>query len=260
MVGAGWQGFAAEIARWRETGQTVEFWWRDDDAARPTKPLERLLVLAAEFEVPPALAVIPTQADRALFTMLPPTADILQHGSDHSNRAAPGEKKTEYPANESSDVALARLAEARMRLAELAGTRALAVLAPPWNRIPPHLLPRLASCGFRGVSRYGARASAQAARGVAEINTHVDIIDWRGGRGFVGAEQALLQATRHLAARRERRADPGEPTGWLTHHACHDEKAWTFLVELFARLRSEQGVCWKSARELFADRAAAACP
>jgi hypothetical protein len=237
----------------------VEFWWRDDDATQPTKALERLLSLAAQFEVRPALAVIPARAEPALFTMLPAESEVLQHGADHSNRAAPGEKKTEYPVHEPMDAALARLVEGRVRLSELAGERLLGVLAPPWNRIAPHLVPRLASCGFLGLSRYGARSSARTAPGVAEINTHVDIIDWKGSRGFVGTEQALSQATRHLAERRQGGADAEEPTGWLTHHACHDEQTWAFLAELFDRLRSEPAVRWKSARELFT-RVAAADP
>jgi len=139
----------------------------------------------------------------------------------------------------------------RERLAKLAGGSLVDVLAPPWNRIAPAVVARLAGCGIRGLSRYGARRSILAAPGVVEINTHVDIVDWKGGRAFVGAEQALLQATRHLAARREGRADAAEPTGWLTHHACHDENAWAFLAELFERFRPEQGVRWKAARELF---------
>ena len=128
----------------------------------------------------------------------------------------------------------------------------LDVLAPPWNRIPAHLVAQIATCGFSGLSRYGARRSALAAPGIAEINTHVDIIDWKGGRRFVGGEQALLQAIRHLAARREASVDPDEPTGWLTHHACHDERAWAFLAELFERLGPRQGVRWIGARDLFA--------
>ncbi len=256
MVTAAWEDLAAEIGRWRDAGRIVEFWWRDDDATQPTEALVRLLSLAAQFKVPLALAVIPSQADPALFTLLPLEADVLQHGADHVNRAAPGEKKSEYPASEAMEVALARLSGGRLRLSELAGARAPAVFAPPWNRIGAHLLPGLASCGFRGLSRYGARRNAIAAPGVAEINTHVDIIDWKGSRGFVGAEQALSQATRHLAARRQGGADADEPTGWLTHHACHDEQAWVFLAELFDRLRCEPGVRWKSARELFAGLAA----
>lgn len=251
MLAAGWNELESEIGRWRDSGRAVEFWWRDDDAARPSRALERLLALAQASGVPLALAVIPLQAEPAIFAMLPPGADVLQHGSDHSNRAAPGEKKTEYPQAEPSEAALERLAEGRERLAKLAGGFLLDVLAPPWNRIPPAVVARLASCGIRSLSRYGARRSALAAPGVLEINTHVDIVDWKGGRAFIGAEQALLQATRHLAARREGRADAAEPTGWLTHHACHDENAWAFLAELFERFRPEQGVRWKAARALF---------
>lgn len=257
VVSASWHEFASEIDRWRDAGRTIEFWWRDDDATHPTAALERLLRLATRYNVPLALAVIPAEAAPALFALLPAEADVLQHGADHANRAAPGDKKTEYPANEAVATALARLADGRQRLGDLAGARSLSVLAPPWNRIADHLLPRLASCGFRGLSRYGIRSSAQAAPGVPQINTHVDIIDWKGSRGFVGVEQALSQATRHLAARRQGDADADEPTGWLTHHACHDEEAWAFLADLFDRLQSEPGVRWKSARELFADVAAA---
>jgi len=257
VVSAGWNELASEISRWRDAGRSIEFWWRDDDATQPTGALERLLHLADRLEVPLALAVIPAQADPALFAALPAEADVLQHGADHSNRAASGEKKSEYPASEAMDVALARLADARQRLGELAGARSLGVLAPPWNRIAASLLPRLASCGFRGLSRYGARGSRQAAPGVTQINTHIDIIDWKGSRGFVGVEQALSQATRHLAARRQGGADANEPTGWLTHHACHDDEAWAFLADLFNRLRSEPGVRWTSARELFAGASAA---
>ena len=251
MLAAGWGELDSEIGRWRDSGRAVEFWWRDDDAARPNRALERLLALAEKSGVPLALAVIPAQAESALFAMLPSGADVLQHGSDHSNRAAPGEKKTEYPQGEPGEAALQRLAEGRERLAQLAGGSLLDVLAPPWNRIPPAVVARLESCGIRGLSRYGARRSVLAAPGVIEINTHVDIVDWKGGRGFIGAEQALLQAALHLAARREGRADAAEPTGWLTHHACHDENAWAFLVELFKRFQPEQGVRWKAARELF---------
>lgn len=258
MVSAGWNEFASEIGRWRDAGRPIEFWWRDDDATHPTSALERLLRLATHFNVPLALAVVPAQADPALFALLPAEADVLQHGADHSNRATLGDKKTEYPANEAMATALARLADGRQRLSEFAGARSLGVLAPPWNRIAAPLLPRLASCGFRGLSRYGPRSSAQAAPGLLQVNTHVDIIDWKGSRGFAGVEQGLSQATRHLVARRQGVANASEPTGWLTHHACHDEEAWTFLADLFDRLRSEPGVRWRSARELFAGAAAAA--
>jgi len=251
MVAAAWSELESEIGRWRDAGRLVDFWWRDDDAARPARAVERLFSLARDSNVPLALAVIPAQAEPALFPLLPSRADVLQHGSDHSNRAAPGGKKTEYPSQEPAGPALQRLAEGRRRLAGMTGAALLDVLAPPWNRIPPGVIAGLPACGFRGLSRYGARRLALPAPGVVEINTHVDIIDWKGGRQFIGAEHALRQAARHVSARREGGADPAEPTGWLTHHAVHDESAWAFLAELFERLGPKQGVRWRSARELF---------
>ena len=79
----------------------------------------------------------------------------------------------------------------------------------------------------------------------------MDLIAWRAGRGFAGEAEALAAATAHLAAKREGRADAGEATGWLSHHAIHDEAAWSFLERLFETLRAAQGVRWLGAEELF---------
>lgn len=251
-----WRVLAAEIGRWRDAGRIVDFWWRDDDATNLTPALARMLALAAETEIPLALAVIPEGADPALFSVLGSGIDVLQHGVDHRNRAAQGEKKTEFPAKEPGEAALARLAEGKRRLAALAGNRSLDVLAPPWNRLASQVLPRLAAGGFRGLSCYGSRSAAQPVPGLAQVNTHVDLIAWKSGRGFIGEEMALSLATRHLEARRRGTADPDEPTGWLTHHACHDEAAWSFLARLFEALRAQKDVRWRRARDLFAGAAA----
>lgn len=85
------------------------------------------------------------------------------------------------------------------------------------------------------------------------VNTHVDVIDWRGSRGFVGEDFALNLATRHLQARRNGSADAHECTGWLTHHAVHDEAAWSFLAMLLERTRRTDGVRWRAATDLFTD-------
>jgi len=243
-----WVALDAELARWRDAGRAVEFWWRDDDATRRSPALDRLLRISDETVVPLALAVIPLQAEPELFGGL--KADVLMHGCDHRNRAATGEKKTEFPAAEPDDEALARLASARARLAALAGPAFLPVLAPPWNRLKHTLAARLPEAGIRGWSGYGARA---AAAGVAQVNTHVDIIAWRGDRGFVGVDAALRAAVDHLAAQRKAEVDAGEPTGWLTHHMVHDAAAWDFLGRLFERTQA-RGVRWLAARALFAGR------
>lgn len=250
-MNAAWQPFADELARWRDTGRAIEFWWRDDDAVRPDPALTRLLALAQSVRVPLALAVIPAQAEAAAFEDLGPAVVILQHGSDHRNRAGAAEKKTEFPASEPALAAMERLVAARKRLAAVAGAKALPVLAPPWNRLPGSLVPPLVAAGFRGLSRYGARDATQAVPGLVQVNTHADLIAWRSGRGFAGEAAVLAAAAGHLAAKREGRADANEPTGWLSHHAAHDEAAWAFLERLFHMTRTAPGVRWLAAEELF---------
>jgi hypothetical protein len=241
-----WRSLEAEIARWRDAGRTVEFWWRDDDAIAPTPPVRQLLELSARSAIPLALAVIPLAARPELFDRM--RARVLLHGTDHHNRAGAGEKKTEFAADETDTAALRRLEHARERLAQLAGAAFLPVLAPPWNRFRRSLLPALASIGVHGFSGFGPRPSSVP--GVIEANTHVDIIDWRGTRAFCGEDAALAAAARHLAERRTGGADRTQPTGWLTHHELHDSAAWNFLERLFERTR-RLGARWVDAQGIF---------
>ena len=250
-MSAPWRAFADELARWRDAGRAVEFWWRDDDAARPDPALSRLLALAQETSTPLALAVVPLQAVKEAFEGIGSMVSVLQHGTDHRNRAEAGGKKTEFPVSEAPGEALARLRSARERLTSLAQARFCPVLAPPWNRLPEALAPQLAAAGFKGLTRVGPRSARELAPGLAQVNTHVDLIAWRVGRGFAGEEAALAAALGHLAAKREGRVDASEATGWLSHHAVHDEAAWAFLERLFETFREAQGVRWLGAQELF---------
>jgi hypothetical protein len=257
LVSDAWQRLEDELARWRAAGRRVEFWWRDDDAAQWTPALAQLVGLAQRFAVPLALAVVPSSAEAALFAQLPDAVSVLQHGVDHRNRGAAGAKRTEFAAEARPEEAVARIAAGAARLAALAGPLWSAVFAPPWNRLPEALAERLPQAGLRGLSRFGPRACARPAPGLVQVNTHVDLVAWRGERGFVGTQAALEQAVGHLAARRLGRADPEEPTGWLTHHLQHDAATWRFLEQLFERSCAASAVHWSSARTLFAQAAPA---
>ena len=246
-----WQSFADELSRWRDCGRVADFWWRDDDATRPSAALTRLTALSVQAQVPLGLAVIPDGAEPAIFEDLGAGIAVLQHGVDHRNRAAAGEKTTEFPATELRDSALHRIATGRARLQALAGARLLPVLVPPWNRFPATLLPYLTGLGFRGYSTFEPRLLAHPVEGLRQVNTHVDLIAWRRGRGFVGEERALALAIEHLAARRTAAADAAEPTGWLTHHADHDEALWSFLARLFERTCGRAGVRWLTPADVF---------
>lgn len=246
-----WQAFFDEITRWRDAGRTVEFWWRDDDASRADPALSRLVALSQKMSIPLALAAIPARAERNAFQGMGQLVSVLQHGTDHANRAPAGEKKTEFPAAEPVPSALLRLDAARRQLEAIAGNRFLPVLAPPWNRIADRLASQLAGAGLRGLSQYGPRSRAESASGLRQVNTHVDIIAWRGNRAFIGTQQALAGATKHLAAKRMGTADSAEATGWLTHHAVHDEPAWAFLERLFESTRGLPAVAWRRPEEIF---------
>ena len=233
-----WKELEAEIHRRGDAGRPVEFWWRDDDASLPTVALERALSLSKQHAVPLALAVIPQQAAPALFQRLHPQVTVLQHGTDHRNRATAGEKKTEYPGAEPVDAALARISRGMEKLRPLSGF--IPVLAPPWNRMRKDLLEKLPALGIRGISAYGAQQTREPAPGLRQVNTHVDIVAWRRGRRFVGEAEVLASALGHL------RSVDG-PLGWLTHHADHDAAAWDFLERLFTL----EDVRWLSASEVF---------
>ena len=255
VVGAGWREFIDEIGRWRDTGRLVEFWWRDDDACRADAVLERLLGLASHTGVPLALAAIPGLAEPAAFEALPPGVEVLQHGVDHRNRAAPGEKKSEFPPGEPAQLALDRLQAGREMLERVAPGRVLPVLVPPWNRIAPHLVPLLATGGYRGLSTYGVKYFTNRSA-LTQANTHVDIIDWKGSRGFLGSDLALRQAVAALTAQRLDKTETTKPIGWLTHHAVHDAESWNFLESLFEFTRKAPGICWRAPGSVFDCRSA----
>jgi len=245
-----WNALKEELGRWRSLGREPDFWWRDDDAGKPNPALDRLLALARSSDVPLALAVVPAEADETLLGGLDAGVSVLQHGTDHVNRAAAGEKKSEFPDSEEAGGALNRLASARKRLQAQAGARFFPVLAPPWNRISPRLVTHLGAASYAGLSQYGPRRRAESAPGVRQVNTHADIIAWQSSRGFVGEEPALRMMVSHLVSRRCGGADGAESTGLLTHHARHDEAAWAFLERLFAFTR-DSGARFRTAAELF---------
>jgi hypothetical protein len=109
---------------------------------------------------------------------------------------------------------------------------------------------QLTRLGFRGISCYGPRAKASGT--LKTVNTHVDIIDWHGSRGFIGTEPALGLLVGHLQARRQGRVDRSEPTGLITHHLVHDAASWDFLARLTERLHGHPAARWIGAPEAFA--------
>ncbi len=243
-----WDDLDEELSRWADAGREATMWWRDDDAVTVTPALERLLALRRTYDLGLALAVIPADLDPALPARLldePGSVAVLQHGYAHQNHAFAGEKNVELGPHRPAMMVIGELGTGLLSLTQNFGDRFLPVLAPPWNRISPALVPMLPEIGFRALTTYGVRRRVEPVRGLLQVNTHVGPIEWRPKRGFPGEERVLAALVRELGARRSSplaSAAADEPTGMLTHHLVHDDDIWTFLDRLWNRLRAHPAV------------------
>ena len=252
-----WNDLIAELDHWAEAGQDAVFWWRDDDAVQPTPALERLLTVQRDVGVPIAVAVIPENAEPALSDILSGiNVDILQHGYAHRNYRDSSAKKSELCADRALWDIARELATGRGRLFDIFGEDCwIEAIVPPWNRIDASVTALLPGLGYRGISTFEARTHAEPVPGLTAVNTHIDIIDWRGDRGFAGNEAGLSAAIAHLVAKREGAADAGEATGLLTHHLTHDQGSWDFISEFINLTISHPAAFWSTARDLFPEPA-----
>ncbi len=247
----GWDDLARELDAWAAAGRSAEFWWRDDDAIDDTPALERLIAIQRKSAVPLALAVIPARAELRLARRLAGEAGIavVQHGWAHLNHARPGRSKAELGADRPAALVLGELTRGRLTLDRIIGPGWLHVLVPPHNRIAPEITAGLGAAGYCGLSTDRPRSSPGP--GITQINTHVDIMEWVTTRAFLGEQPCLDRAIAHLKAKREGKADAGEPTGLLTHHLAHDEPAWRFTEVFLARVSAHPAARWRDPRDLF---------
>lgn len=252
---SGWDALAAELDAWATAGRVATLWWRDDDAEAPTPALERLCAIAEATGAPLALAVIPARVEDALADLLDDgtgSIAVLQHGYAHQNHAGPGDKKAELGPHRPFPITLGEIATGWQRLDRLFGARLRPIMVPPWNRIAPGLVPMLPEIGFAGLSTFAPRRRVAACSGLIQVNTHVDVIDWRGSRGFVGRDAALAAVVAHLAARRGGAVEATEPTGLLTHHLAHDDASWAFIADVLDRVAGHPGARWINVDAAFA--------
>jgi hypothetical protein len=227
-VSVDWAPLRAELAQWRADGLELPLWWRDDDAVAPTAALDTLAALSEAVRVPVHLTVIPKAATEALARDLADCFVPIVHGWAHVSHTPEGVKNAEFGVGRPASDALADAAQGLVRLRNLFGDRLAPMFVPPWNRIAPEVVAGLAKAGFDAVSTYNPRKTALAAPVVAQINTHIDPIFWRGHRGLVNPEILVSQVVTLLQDRRAGLTDSQEPLGYLTHHLVHDADIWEF--------------------------------
>lgn len=252
MTDSHWQQLAAELDRAAASGRRLDFWLRDDDAAEPTAALDHLLSLVERYALPVVIAVPPAQTGDALARRLDGSGgiSIAVHGWAHRNHAPPEEKKQELGAHRPPDVVLGELARGLDRLRTLFPATFVPLLVPPWNRIDPAVVGQLPEIGFAALSVFGPEKPSPFKR----VNTHVDVMDWRGTRGcrdHASIVADIITRLRQVSGDVEERADQqGGTIGVLTHHLVHDAAVWAFLDRLFAATVGHPACRWLSGGEI----------
>lgn len=248
-----WPMLQHELDLWADAGLKASFWWRDDDAVAATQQIETLDQLSQVFEVPVSIAVIPARLDASLpkFLQGRDNFTVLQHGYSHTSHAAKGVKKIELGGERSLNSITAELSAGHQILTEAFPNHFVPVLVPPWNRIESETYNRLQEVGLIGISTVRAREKSHAVPGVIQINTHLDPISWRHGRGFIGTQIAIALLHQHLYLRRTADRCRDEPTGLLTHHLDQNDVVWRFCRSLFKHLNQHPAVHWLSARQIW---------
>lgn len=221
----------------RDARDPVQFWFRDDDAVEPTAPLGYLLELSDRYAIPMTLAVIPAHSGHLLAQRLATVKGVAVavHGWSHENYAPADEKKQELGLHRPLSETLTELKHGYNDLAQRHAAQFVPLLVPPWNRIDPLVVKALPELGFCGLSTFGACLPSA----IPMVNTHVDIMDWKGTRGG----RATTVLVNELVALIEQ---SHTPIGILTHHLVHDKQAWAFLEQLFAATTMHDGARWVS--------------
>ncbi|NRB21084.1 MAG: polysaccharide deacetylase [Rhodobacteraceae bacterium] len=250
MTSPDWTALEQELQAWQDQGLTLPLWWRDDDAIEPTPHLDRLTSLSETLNLPVHLAVIPRDATPALASYIISASQLIPivHGWAHQNHAPQGQKKAEFGAHRPVEQALADAGRGLDTLRDLLGDAVIPMFVPPWNRITDDITQGLTRLGYTSLSTFKPRSTAEAAPGLAQINSHLDPIHWKGSRSLVPPQQLLDQVTLQLNSRRHGSADSAEPYGILTHHLVHDTAIWDFTEALIRRLLAGPATPWTHAQ------------
>ena len=242
-----------ELLRWSDAGKAAPFWWRDDDAQSTSTQLDDLLGISADCGAPLSLAVVPDGLENSLPERLAGLrqVQVLQHGFSHRNFAPADVRKMELGWHRSHDEIVGQLRTGFERLEALFGKQFVPVMVPPWNRIDEQVIEQLKEIGFTGLSTLGPRMEHQQETGLKVVNVHVDIINWKQARCFIGESACETQIVAHLSAKREGRVDANEPTGIMSHHLVHDAGCRQFLANLFDYLGAQEAAVFLDAKTVF---------
>jgi len=243
-----------ELDAWSAAGLKARFWWRDDDAVTDTPQLRRLLGIARERGIAPAIAVVPERADDSLVSVFD-TAEcsVWQHGWGHYSYTA-----GEFGEGRALDLMVNDAQTGQRSLDRLFGPLGWQrVFVPPFHLLSVRFKELIPSLGYLGVSA-GVQLTP-AIDGVVEVNAEIDVMNWPEGKMF-DAEEICGMVVDQLEARRTGGVPADRPIGLLTHHLVFGEKEWDFISTLFQYLGSHFAAEFLRAETLFDMRASPRVP
>ncbi|WP_068087614.1 DUF2334 domain-containing protein [Polycladidibacter stylochi] len=235
----------AELDWFKARGRCISFWWRDDDCIRVTTALRRLLHIQERHSTPLALAVVPYAFHQETIEQQSKLIDCLrQHkgvnvfGHGFSHRPTVMEQTSLTQINRLGRVvepvkaefgSLCELATGLQMIAQgfeiMRGSfngLFMPVFVPPWNRLDPKFWRSMSKCGYKALSSYAFTKKFSP----EQVQTHLDIIHWRGDKEFCGYDALIHQLGLQFA---RRRAGSDEPIGILSHHLVQDDRGFEFL-------------------------------
>lgn len=241
-----WQALEAELELWQAAGHRARLWLRDDDAIDVSNALDRLTTLTDSHHVPVTLAVIPAGLTTALATHVKATPHLhpATHGFSHTDHAGDGEKKIELGGTRTVEAVAAELVQSRARMTDAFGSLSPDILVPPWNRIAPQVVTQLRELGFEALSTFGWRSCGAP---VPELNTQVDLIDWKAGRAAKPLDTLITDTAEALHIARSR---DYAPVGILSHHLVHGDETWAALEAILGWTHAHPAIDWVSSAEL----------
>ena len=244
-----------ELDAWEAAGHAASFWWRDDDLGHPTPELDPLLRTAAALGAEPLLAVVPKWATPDLPRRLAgEPAWVAVHGWAHLDHEAGQAKKSEFGATRPVTDLMNDAKAGREKLGELFGDTLVPCFVPPWNRMVPELAETLTDIGFTAISAFGKHRIPLDSDSLAWINTHIDVIDWKGSRHFIGGEAMARIITVDLAQRRLENAWSLEPIGLLSHHLGMTIDDWRGFESICRIMVTHSAARMLSSEDLFERR------
>ncbi len=195
------------------------------------------------------LAVIPLGIEPGLAELTAGERHVVPaaHGVAHENNARPGDRKEELPAHLGEAAIRRALGRSREAFRDAFGETEGLWFVPPWNRISPEAAALLPEHGFAGLSAWRGRPVADRS-GLRRLDTHLDLIDWRGGRGGRALGELATEAATLLSARRAAR--DLSPLGVLSHHLIHDAAADRALAGLADLISGHRAARWLPRRDL----------